>query len=505
MRHPTRRKAGVLGVLALLASAFAAVLASATPAGAQTEQSQACVVPLTGDAFQLPVFLDGDTPDTVEPGSTFNLDNLRLQTVLAGAIFDAGIEFGFIAPGDILQTDWTLTTAGTNVTPETNTSSETLMVEVIVDEEGNAVDQPVDLNFGSQTWTAVGVDGDIIDFRQFTADLFNNQASLHIAVDIGVLIVNILCSPGTVDETVESPTIDDVTLIDPAATFASTEIGAVPPTAVDDSASVAQLDCVVINVVANDIAGTFPIDPATVTVVTAPTAGTATPAGDGTVTYCNEDDTAESDSFTYNVADTEANVSNDALVTIAVLGDFCDATTEACSLDQVIEVTVVGDTMTLQQAGSLVTLASITLDGQPQTTGGDLNGLTIVNARGTDAGWDLTGVMSGDFHDGVGSPNCPITDPSSWHNHCIPGGNLGWSPGAEVLHEQIPGDVAHVDAGSDVAPFEDNLGLHETRTLCSAPANQSGGTFGCGGSVSLAIPASAAAGTYQGTLTLTLA
>jgi hypothetical protein len=503
MRHPTRRKAGVLSVFALLASAFAAILASATPAGAQTEQSQACVVPLTGDAFQLPIFLDGDAPGTVEPGSSFNLDNVNLQTVLAGAIMDAGIELGFIAPGDILDVDIALTTAGTNVAEGPQTLNESIQVEVIVDAEGNAVDQPVDLNMGSQTWTADGVDGDIIDFRQFTADLFTGEASLHLAVDIGVLVVNILCSPGTVDDTVLEPTIDDVTLIDPAATFASTEIGSVPPTAVDDSASVAQLDCVVINVLANDIAGTNPIDPATVTVVTAPTAGTATPAPDGTVTYCNDDDTAEADSFTYNVADTELNVSNDALVTIAILGDFCDATTDPCDLEQVIQVQVVGDTLTLQQAGSLVTLESITLDGQPQTTGGELNGLTIVNARGTDAGWDVTGVMSSDFHDGVGSPNCPIDDPSSWHNHCIPGGNLGWSPGAEVAHEQIPGDVAHVDAGSGIAPHSPGLG--EAQLLCSAPANQSGGTFTCGGGVSLAIPASAAAGVYQGTLTLTLA
>jgi hypothetical protein len=42
------------------------------------------------------------------------------------------------------------------------------------------------------------------------------------------------------------------------------------------------------------------------------------------------------------------------------------------------------------------------------------------------------------------------------------------------------------------------------KSLCTAPAKHSGGTFSCGGDVSLAIPASAAAGTYSGTLTLTI-
>jgi hypothetical protein len=513
MRNPTRRKAGVLSVLALLASAFAAILASATatPAGAQALQDNACVVSLTGDAFQLPVGLDGTAPDTVEPGSSFTLSDVSLETVLAGEIFVAGVEFGLIQDGDVLDTTWTYTVNGTNTVEGTQTETETVQVQVNVapdPDTGELVgeDQPVAINFGNQTWTADGVDGDIIDFSQFEADLVAGNSSLEIVIPLGTIIVTIDCSPGTVDDTVEEPDITNVTLI-PATPFASSEIGTVPPTAVNDSASVGTLGCVIINVLANDIAGTNPIDPSTVAIGTPPTAGSATPATDGTVTYCHEDELADSDSFTYTVADTELNVSNEATVTISVLGDFCDATTESCDLDQVIQVTVEGDTLTLEQAGegAPVTLASITLDGTPQTTGGDLHGLTVVNARGDDAGWDLTGVISGDFHDGVGSPNCPITDPSTWHNHCIPGGNLGWTPGAEVLHEQIPGDVAHVDAGDAVAPFEDNLGLQETRTLCSAPANQSGGTFGCGGGVSLAIPASAAAGTYQGTLTLTLA
>ena len=41
------------------------------------------------------------------------------------------------------------------------------------------------------------------------------------------------------------------------------------------------------------------------------------------------------------------------------------------------------------------------------------------------------------------------------------------------------------------------------KLLCTSPP-LGGGTFSCGGRVSLAIPASAAAGTYGGTLTLTI-
>jgi hypothetical protein len=83
----------------------------------------------------------------------------------------------------------------------------------------------------------------------------------------------------------------------------------------------------------------------------------------------------------------------------------------------------------------------------------------------------------------------------------------------------IPGDVAQVSPGTTLfSPgFFTNVGVTggitgsatglgtSAQTLCSAPANHSGGTFHCNAGLGLSVPASAAAGIYGGVLTLTLA
>ena len=291
--------------------------------------------------------------------------------------------------------------------------------------------------------------------------------------------------------------IDSVTVNVPAAA----------PVANNDSATVGANESVNIAVLANDTDVNGNINPASVTIVTPPTGGTATPNANGTVTYANTNPAVGTDTFTYTVADTGGLVSNVATVSVDVLGNLCTGN-PGCSLSQVIEVDVIGAALTMEQAGTDVQLAPITLNGEPQSTGGSLNGLTIINRRGTDAGWNVTGQVT-DFSDGTGVSACPANNPASWDNHCIPGDNLGWTPSASVAHVQIAGDVAQVTAGSAVADGMTNGGsglgtAGGAKALCTAPAKHSGGTFSCGGGVSLAIPASAAAGTYSGTLTLTI-
>jgi hypothetical protein len=83
----------------------------------------------------------------------------------------------------------------------------------------------------------------------------------------------------------------------------------------------------------------------------------------------------------------------------------------------------------------------------------------------------------------------------------VPGDNLGWEPLAVVAHQQVPGDVAVAEAGATISS-----GLRSAaQKLCGAPATESGGTFDCGALVNLGVPASAGAGRYAATLTLTLA
>jgi hypothetical protein len=122
-------------------------------------------------------------------------------------------------------------------------------------------------------------------------------------------------------------------------------------------------------------------------------------------------------------------------------------------------------------------------------------------------------------------------------NHCIPGGNLGWVPVAQILDPSVPGDTAKIVPGGIILPpsstpqipplfpplpdlssprqntnsvVAPSAGLHvAAQTLCSSPTNQSGGTFQCDAALILAVPASTAAtglaSAYVATLTLTLA
>ena len=96
------------------------------------------------------------------------------------------------------------------------------------------------------------------------------------------------------------------------------------PTAVNDSATLVAGSSAVINVAANDIAGTNPITPLTVssvTVVAAPAHGTAVAnvGGTGTITYTPTAGFNGVDSFTYNIKDTLGNVSaNNATVSLTV-------------------------------------------------------------------------------------------------------------------------------------------------------------------------------------------
>jgi hypothetical protein len=93
------------------------------------------------------------------------------------------------------------------------------------------------------------------------------------------------------------------------------------PTAVNDSAVVPAGGSIVINVAANDVAGSNPLDPASVAVVTPPAHGTATAnlGTPGSVTYTPTAGFSGNDSFTYTIKDTSGFVSTtSATVAISV-------------------------------------------------------------------------------------------------------------------------------------------------------------------------------------------
>ena len=90
------------------------------------------------------------------------------------------------------------------------------------------------------------------------------------------------------------------------------------PVAVDDLATVDGGQSVLIDLTDNDLDVEGGIDVTSITIMTPPAHGLVVDNGDGTVTYTNTDPSATSDTFTYQVFDAEAAVSNEATVTIAV-------------------------------------------------------------------------------------------------------------------------------------------------------------------------------------------
>jgi hypothetical protein len=277
-----------------------------------------------------------------------------------------------------------------------------------------------------------------------------------------------------------------------------------PPVAVDDELTANNAFPTSLAVTSNDLPGSAGDPLSHAEVVTEPTHGTALPdpANPDRIIYTPTwNSGAATDSFTYVVLDTAGRVSNVATVTLDLSeGAFCHSA--PCSLNQFIEFTVHGDPLTMEQAGSDITLQTITLHGEPQNTNGVINELTIVNRRGDGQHWSVTGQVT-DFKTGGLGPDCPASSQATWRYTCIPGDNLGWQPLAHVEHDRVPGDVAVVAPGSSITSGLSSV----ARSLCTttAAATKSGGTFVCGAGLTLRTPASAAADTYTATLTLTLA
>jgi hypothetical protein len=333
--------------------------------------------------------------------------------------------------------------------------------------------------------------------------------------------------------------------------------------------------CTTINVLsgATDTGTNDGPNPASVVVTTDGTAGHAVSNGNGTVTYCNTPGgTAATDTFQVTAADllaSPAKVSAPVTETINIAYNQCSAgagngppgfgstgSLGTCALHQEIVLPVTPGQIVLSQANGLpldvlggstcsgTPGAGITLNGNEQMACGRVDPLTVTNATGLDSGWTLQGQVT-DFNDPA-APSLTCDTLLTFSNHCIPGGNLAWTPDAAVGQSIVPGDTAQVAPGAAIAPFAPvagtntdpilspnpldpngtnpaqpnslqpnpvvesapNAGLHNAaQTMCSTAAGQSGGTFVCGAFLQLLIPASVAepaGGSYLATLTETL-
>lgn len=149
---------------------------------------------------------------------------------------------------------------------------------------------------------------------------------------------------------------------------------------------------------------------------------------------------------------------------------------------QSVTATLAPGALTMVQAGDSIDFGSATLNGTEQTLNANLNQVTVTDARGGTLGWSLTGTMT-DLTATTGTGS-------------IPAGNISWTPVCAALPESPSAVVSGTPGplGSSAA------------TLCSVPAADqlTGGKFTADAELALKTPAFAAAGTYTGTLTLSL-
>ncbi|MFQ5401591.1 MAG: Ig-like domain-containing protein, partial [Anaerolineae bacterium] len=111
---------------------------------------------------------------------------------------------------------------------------------------------------------------------------------------------------------------DDMGALSNVATVNITVLQNIPPIAVEDAASTSEGSPVIIFVLSNDLAIDRPINPASVTIVTPPTNGTAVANINGTITYTPAAGFSGSDSLQYTIDDDKNVTSNAAVVNITV-------------------------------------------------------------------------------------------------------------------------------------------------------------------------------------------
>ena len=139
--------------------------------------------------------------------------------------------------------------------------------------------------------------------------------------------------------------------------------------------------------------------------------------------------------------------------------------------------------LTMSQSATGIDFGTVMMDGSAKTLNGALNQVTVVDARGSNDGWALVGTLT------------DLTAANGVNK--IPAGNVSWTPACAKSADSLS-DVTTGSAGP--------LGA-TAASLCSQAANPSaatGGRFTADAQLALTTPSFAAAGTYSGTLTLTL-
>ncbi|WP_405492004.1 hypothetical protein [Streptomyces sp. NBC_00096] len=151
---------------------------------------------------------------------------------------------------------------------------------------------------------------------------------------------------------------------------------------------------------------------------------------------------------------------------------------------QKFTVSVTPGPLSMSQSGAEVNFGTVQLDGTSHDVPGTLNPIQVSDARGSAAGWSLTGTLS-DFTAAGGAAGV------------IPAGAVSWTPSCS----------AHADAvGTPNAGAPGALGATPAG-LCELPSGGGqvvGGVFDASAGLNLHTPAVIPGGNYAATLTLSL-
>lgn len=132
---------------------------------------------------------------------------------------------------------------------------------------------------------------------------------------------------------------------------------------------------------------------------------------------------------------------------------------------------------------SVATISAVTLEGVSQASTGSLGPITVIDNRGTGAGWSVTATVS-DFACCQPSKIIPVT-------------NLKVDPGLLAVVSGKSSGVFSGDARNILSPTD-------SLTLMTAVSDGGLGSYQIKPSISLSIPGDAYAGTYTATVTITI-
>jgi hypothetical protein len=542
LRSSTRRRGAAFAVLGLLAG-LGPVLLGASPASADTVSTpNSCTNTAQAGTTALPITMSGNaTPNPVILGNNVTLSGATFGIDVPPGVLLAGYGLGLLSIGvnNIPATvNLTLLATGASVASQAIPPLNVVGTTTITDPtpanktsgDESATPLAVSATLSDTTWTPTGGP---LSIR------LGDSSTTALVGPGGIIAVTFSCTPGTTTPagcgSAPLPACTGTTPVD-AVPFTTVTVNAPPspPVCVNETTSVGITQSVPINLVDNCTDVNSNIDLTTFTLETpGPGEGSVT-GSNGVYTYTAPPaDPGAPVTLNFTVADTTGAVSNTGVLSITILANNCDATTAACSLTEIVVQPVIGTTMTLDKLAGQVIMSPVILNGQPQAGSGSLQDITVTNARGTAAGWTVSGFITD-----LGAPGGPtITLPTGQtvpacsaagsfgtsptpHRLCIPGDNMGWAPNASIAHDIIFGDVAQVASGpADATSAADWLsqliaagaagvngigGLQEVNVLCSSPTDHSGGTFACDAALFLGVPASAGAGNFAGGLVLTL-